>query len=93
VQSAAVAGTVRSFNYDIDGQVNGLILTDGTAVYFPPDLASQVMSTVEISGRVRVSGWPRTGPAGNRLMDAQNITNRRTGASVTITNAPLPPSP
>jgi len=92
-ESAVVTGTVRSFNYGIDGQVNGLILSDGTAVYFPLEFGNQVTSAVAISGRVRVTGWPRTGPVGNRLMDAQTMTNRRTGASVTVTNTPLPPSP
>jgi hypothetical protein len=90
VQSAVVTGTVRSFNYGVDGQVNGLILSDGTTVYFPPELGPQVTGAVAVSARVRVTGWPRTGPAGNRLMDAQVIANQKTGASLTITNTPLP---
>jgi hypothetical protein len=82
---------VRSFNYAPDGQVNGLILSDGSAVYFPPEVASQVTSAVAINVRVTITGWPRTGPAGNRLIDAQTITNRRTGASVPVGNPPTPP--
>jgi hypothetical protein len=93
VQSTVVTGTVRSFNYGIDGMVNGLILSNGAAVYFPPELGTQVAGTVAIGDRVRVTGWPRTGPTGNRLMDGQSITNRRTGASVTVARIPLPPGP
>jgi hypothetical protein len=89
-QASVIAGTVRSFNYGPDGQPNGLILTDGTMAYFPPEFATQVTSTVPLNGRVAISGWPRVGVTGNRLVDAQAITNRRTGASVTI-NGPLPP--
>jgi hypothetical protein len=93
VQSVVVTGTVRSLNYGIDGQVNGLILSDGTAVYFPPELGSQVLGAVSVSARIRVTGWPRTGPAGNRLMDAQVIANPKTGASLIVTNTPLAPAP
>lgn len=75
-----------------DGQVNGLILSDGSAVYFPPELGNQMTNAVPINVRVTVTGWPRTGPTGNRLIDAQTVTNRRTGASVTVSNPP-PPAP
>ena len=59
---AVITGTVRIFNYAPDGQVNGLILSDGTALYFPPEYATQVTSAVSVSGRVRVAGWTRIGP-------------------------------
>lgn len=89
IQTSVVSGTVRNA---VDGQVNGLILSDGTAVYFPPELGNQVTSMVAIRTRVTVAGLLRIGPAGNRLVDAQIITNRRTGATVTVYNPP-PPSP
>jgi len=91
--TAAHYGTIRSFNYGLDGQINGLILSDGTAVYFPPELGSQIATAVQIGGRVAVTGWPRTGPSGNRLIDAQTITNRRTGATVTTNDSAPPPGP
>jgi hypothetical protein len=91
--SAIVTGTVRSFNYGLDGQINGVVLSNGTAVYFPPELGAQVANSLAVNERVRVTGWPRTGPAGNRLMDAEMITNRRTGVSVTVTDPPRPPAP
>lgn len=90
--AASHSGTIRSFNYGLDGQINGLILWDGTAVYFPPELGSQVANAVQIGGRVAVTGWPRTGPTGNRLIDAQTVINRRTGTTV-VTNSPVPPPP
>jgi hypothetical protein len=93
VPPTAVTGVVRSFNYGFDGQVNGLILSDGTAIYFSPEIASQVTRTVAISGRVRVTGSLRTGPTGNRLIDAQIITNRQTGVSFTVPNTAFPPAP
>ena len=93
VAQAAVAGVVRSFNYGVDGQVNGFVLSDGTPVYFLPEVADQVTRAVAIGGRVRVTGSLRAGPTGNRLMDAQIITNRQTGISVTVPNSAFPPAP
>ena len=84
VPPTVVKGAIRSFNYGLDGRVNGLILSDGTAVYFPPEVANQVSRAVPVGGRVSVAGSLRTGPTGNRLIDAQIITNRQTGASVTV---------
>jgi hypothetical protein len=88
-----VTGTVRSFNYEIDGLVNGLLLSNGTSVYFPAELGTEVARTVAINERVRVTGWPRTGATGKQLMDGQIITNRRTGASVTVARLPPPLAP
>jgi hypothetical protein len=91
VPQAVVTGAVRSLNYEVDGQVNGLFLADGTAVYFPPEFAEQVTRAVAVGGSVRVTGSLRAGPAGNRLLDAQTITNRKTGLSVTVPG--FPPAP
>lgn len=88
-----ITGIVRSFNYGADGQVNGLILSSGIVVYFPPDYAAQVTRTIPVSGRVRVRGSTRAGPTGNELIDAETIANRQSGASVVIGNQPAPPQP
>jgi len=93
VPSTVVTGVVRSLNYGVDGQVNGFVLSDGTPVYFPPEVANQVTRAVTVGGRVRVTGSPRTGPTGNLLMDAQVITNRQTSVSVTVSNQAFPPAP
>jgi hypothetical protein len=91
--AASLSGTIRSFNYGLDGQINGLILSDGTAVYFPPELSGQIATAVQIGGRVAVTGWLRTGPSGNRLIDAQTITSRRTGTTVSTNGLAPPPGP
>lgn len=93
VPPAVVTGVIRSLNYGIDGQVNGFVLSDGTPIYFPPEVAGQVTRSVAVGGRVRVAGSLRAGPAGNRLVDAQVITNRQTGVSVMVPGAAFPPAP
>jgi hypothetical protein len=80
-----LTGTVRSFNYGPDGQVNGLILDQGAVVFFPPDQSRQVTQIIPVSGRVRVRGWLRTDVAGGRrIMDAETITNRSSGGVVAM---------
>ncbi len=86
--STVVSGNVRSFNYGPDGQVNGLILSGGTVIYFPPEYADEVTRTVAVSGRVRVTGEQRASPTGKRLIDAQVITNQQSSSSVTLSNPP-----
>ena len=86
-----ITGVVRSFNYGPAGEVNGVILDQGTVVYFPPDQASQVMQLVQVGSRIRVRGWVRQGPAGNALLGAETITNRTTGNSISVADQPPPP--
>jgi hypothetical protein len=87
---ATITGVVRGFNFGPAGEVNGLILSGGTVVYFPPDPGNQVTLLVHPGARVRVRGWVRQGPAGNELLSAETITNRATGSSITLTNQPPP---
>jgi hypothetical protein len=91
---SVITGVVRSYNYGLDGHVNGLILSDGSAAYIAPEFGTQLVQLAPLGTRVRITGQPRTGPTGNRLIDAAIITNRRTGASVTVpTEAPPPRFP
>jgi hypothetical protein len=89
--NTTITGVVRSFNYGPAGDVNGLILDQGTVVYFPPEQSSQVTQLVKAGSRIRVRGWVRQGPAGNALIGAETITNRRTGNSISIAAQPPPP--
>ena len=86
-----ITGSVRSFNYGPAGEVNGVILDQGTVVYFPPDQAGQITQLAQVGSRIRVRGPLRQGPAGNRLIVAESVTNRRTGNSISVANQPLPP--
>jgi chitodextrinase len=86
-----VTGVVRSFNYGAAGEVNGVILDQGTVVYFPPEQAGQVAQLVRVGSRIRVHGWVRQGPAGNALIGAETMTNRTTGNSISVADQPPPP--
>jgi hypothetical protein len=86
-----ITGVVRSFNYGPAGEVNGLILDQGTIVYFPPEEAAQITQLAQVGSRIRVRGFLRQGPAGNAMIAAESVTNRRTGNSILVANQPLPP--
>ena len=86
-----ITGVVRSFNYGPAGEVIGVILDQGTVVYFPPEQAGQVIQLVQVGSRIRVRGWVRQGPAGNALLGAETITNRTTGNSISVADQPPPP--
>jgi hypothetical protein len=90
-KDTTIAGVVRSFNYGPAGEVNGLILDQGTVVYLPPEQVGQVTQLVQVGSRIRVRGSVRQGPAGNTLIAAETITNRRTGNSIAVVDQPLPP--
>jgi hypothetical protein len=85
-----VTGVVRNFNYGPAGEVNGLILNQGTVVYFPPEQSGQVTQVAQMGSRIRVRGWVRQGPTGNALLGAETITNRTTGNSISVA-AQAPP--
>jgi hypothetical protein len=86
-----ITGVVRSFNYGPAGEVNGLVLDQGTVVYFPPEQAGQVTQLVQVGSGIRVHGSVRQGPGGNALIGAEAITNRRTGNSISVAAQPPPP--
>lgn len=91
-----INSVVRAFSYGPGGDVDGLVLDQNLVTHFPPDQSGRVSPIAPVGTRVRVRGWAHTGPAGDRVVDAETITNRATGASVGIAGAPMggfPPAP
>lgn len=80
---ATVSGVVAGWRRGPRGEVNGLLLEDGTEVRFPPHRAERVRGVVREGARVEVSGAWR-GPEGSprRHLHARLLTDPGTGASV-----------
>ena len=77
-------GTVRQYTLTPRGDVDGLILTDGTEVKLPPHLTGQIVFAVRPGDAVSIRGLrARAIP----LIDATSITNVATGKSV-VDNGP-----
>jgi len=77
-------GTVKQYTLTPRGDVDGIILTDGTEVKLPPHLSAQTVFAVHPGDQVSVRGLrARALP----LVDAASITNVATGKSV-VDNGP-----
>jgi hypothetical protein len=50
-------GTVRRFTLVPNGELDGLILDDGTEVHVPPHLSSQLAAAVRLGDSIRVRGF------------------------------------
>ncbi len=82
---ANIAGVVKRYLINPDGDVDGMMLADNTLVMVPPHLGSQVVASTAPGERVRIVG--ETTPGGT--VRAQQIINDRTGMS--IADQPPPP--
>ncbi len=89
-----VSGTVQQCLLTPHGEVEGLLLTDGTIVRFPPHLSAALESTVKAGDTVTVAGFLVAATAQGRAVKALTITNTATGQTVTDqppAGRPLPP--
>jgi hypothetical protein len=78
-------GTVKQYTLTPRGDVDGLILNDGTEVKLPPHLTAQIVFAVKPGDAVSVRGLKaRALP----LIDAASVTNFVTGVTVTDNGPP-----
>jgi hypothetical protein len=89
-QLPALQGKVAQYSLTPRGDVDGLILDDGTEIHLPPHLGAQLVFAVKPGDRITVHGLKaRAVP----MVEAISVTNDATGATV-IDNAPSgPPGP
>jgi hypothetical protein len=86
-QSPETRGTVQHFTLTPIGEIDGVILADGTEVHVPPHLTTQMASTVRVGDTVTVQGYRSpTVP----VITATSITDTNTGQTV-VDNGPPPP--
>jgi hypothetical protein len=88
-----VSGVVRAFNYGPGGAIDALILDQGFVAHFPPDQAGRVTLIAQVGARVLLRGRIHLGPAGDRVFDAETVSNEQTGASVSLGFSQGPPPP
>lgn len=90
-QLPATKGKVAQYSLTPRGDVDGLILNDGTQIHLPPQLGTQLVFAVKPGDTVTVRGLKaRELP----LVQAMQVTNDASGQSVTDTGpAPGGPGP
>jgi hypothetical protein len=85
-QQADIQGIVKAFKMTPVGDLEGMILTDGTEVHVPPHLSSQLAAVVRPGEAVRVLGWRSSVP---NFIVATSLNGQR-GQSV-VDQGPPPP--
>jgi hypothetical protein len=78
-QLPATRGTVSRYTLTPRGDVDGLILADGTEIHFPPHLSTQLVYAIKPGDAVTVRGLKALSAP---LIAAIAITNDATGATV-----------
>ena len=87
LQLPETRGTVERFTLTPIGELDGVILADGTEVHLPPHLTAQLASAVRLGDTVTVQGyWSAYVP----LIVAASITDAATGQTV-VDSGPPPP--
>jgi hypothetical protein len=71
-QAANISGTVRQFELTPSGEVEGLILNDGTEVHLPPPAAYQVSVWVQPGQTITAQGYVLSNAFG-RVMNVQAV--------------------
>jgi hypothetical protein len=90
--NSAAEGTVRQYLMNPHGEVDGLLLNDGTQINFPPHMANELVGVVKPNDRVSIQGDRER----DSVVKADVITNSRTGQSVaehapSWKDRPMPP--
>jgi hypothetical protein len=89
-QLPAIQGKVAQYSLTPRGDVDGLILVDGTEVHLPPHLGTQLVYAVKPGDAVTIRGLrARAIP----MVQAMSIKNDATGSTVTDTGPGGPPGP
>jgi len=89
-QLPAIHGKVAEYSLTPRGDVDGLILADGTEVHMPPHLGTALVYTVKPGDAVTVHGLrARTLP----MVQALSVSHDATGTTVTDSGPGGPPGP
>ncbi len=83
-------GTVKEFTTAPKGEVDGLILSDGTWVHWPPHLEGRFSDLAAKGDKIRVTGFMETGPKGDTKLEVSTLTNLRTNKSADNPDRPAP---
>ena len=89
-QLPATKGTVAEYSLTPRGDVDGLILTDGTEVHLPPHLGTQLVFVVKPGDAVTVRGLHAMAIP---MVQAMSVSNDATGKTVVDGGQGGPPGP
>ncbi|MDQ2947618.1 MAG: hypothetical protein M3Y27_17080, partial [Acidobacteriota bacterium] len=82
--STTVSGTISQFNYDLDADIEGFLLSNHTLVHLPPRAAARLGTSLHTGESVQVAGLAQTSSSGFQTIEAQSITDRAAGKTFTM---------
>ena len=85
-----VKGTVKGFTEAPKGEIDGMALSDGTVVHWPPHLERLFTTIIKPGDRVRVVGFDEIKPKGEQVLVVRSVTNLAT--KMTRVNEDAPPA-
>lgn len=74
-----VRGVAQQFTTAPKGEIDGVILDDGTSLHWPPHLAERFAEVIKKGDTVDAVGRNETAPHGEQHFEVQSITNVRSG--------------
>ena len=86
-------GTIKAFNLGPNGETDGLILSDGTAVFFPAETGEPLRASIKEGSRITFTGVSRPGAFNRLVVDAQTITANGQTFTAAVTPPPPPGRP
>ncbi len=92
-QAPSVTGIVQQYLLTPHGEVDGVLLKDGTVVRFPPHLGTALAGIAKPGDEVAVVGFLGPTTPHGRAIKALTITNEKTGQSLVDHPPSTPPLP
>jgi hypothetical protein len=92
-QPVSSKGTIRSWNYGPNGDINGFTLDRDVLVMLPPDFAATLANMAKLGSRISVSGYDRSGVNVQTVVEARSVTVNGHTMNVGATAGPPLPYP
>jgi hypothetical protein len=83
-----VRGTVQRFTTAKKGEVDGVVLDDGTLVHWPPHQEGRFKNVVKQGDRIRVMGRTEVGKKGDKRFEVETLANLTTQQAVDLVDGP-----
>jgi hypothetical protein len=86
--ASSVNGTIQNYTRTPTGEVDGFVLDSGQRVRFPASFGPKVSEQFPPNMAVQVTGRRTTDPDGRQVIEAEQITNPASRATLDLTAAP-----
>jgi hypothetical protein len=87
-ESTQVQGVVKSFHQTPKGDVDGLVMEDGSEVRFLPHFGEEVTGAVEPGDEVTCAGRSHVDPKGHQHWHADVVTHVKSGRALNLKGPP-----